>query len=91
MKIYCNTVGLPFSDKILTWEPKLFPEWKLYPNYEFWHKSVSTSTGFMKNTERQQMEPSVHLLPQFEDAVKKAMPYYEQLKSIRINPSKQVP
>ena len=25
---------------MLTWEPKVFPEWKQYPQYELWFQSI---------------------------------------------------
>ena len=86
MEVYCKSVGLPFSDKMVEWEPKkVFHDWKQYPMYEVWHKKVMDSTGFVKHTEKQ-MKSSADLLPEYRDAVKNALPYYEKLNSLRIIP-----
>ena len=89
--MYCRETRLPFSESMLTWEPKVFPEWKQYSNYESWFRSVMTSSGFVKHTGKQEKSSDSTLLPKLEVAVKKAMPYYQKLNSLRMVPVKQAP
>ena len=44
--MYCRETGLPFSEEMLSWEPKVFPQWKQYPQYHLWFQSVTHSSGF---------------------------------------------
>ena len=38
MEMYCREAGLPYTEDMLTWEPKVFPDWKQYPKYYIWHE-----------------------------------------------------
>ena len=63
----------------------MFPEWKQYPQYELWFQSVMHSRGFLKqHVEKQSRGPdSVELLPELQEAIDRAMPYYEKLNRLR--------
>ena len=80
MEMYCREAGLPYTEDMLTWEPKVFPDWKQYPKYYIWHENVTSSTGFKP---KKAGATEVTLLPEFLKAVEKAIPYYERLNSVR--------
>ena len=83
--MYCTQTGLPFSESMLTWEPKVFPEWQKYAKYEPWFETVMNSSGFMNETIKQK-DPSDKVLPEFELAARRALPYYNKLNSVRSVP-----
>ena len=78
MEMYCRETGLPFSENMLSWEPKVLPDWEQCPA---WYRGVMKSTGFEKAAGKSTVDPD--LLPEFQDAVKEALPYYEKLYSVR--------
>ena len=90
MEMYCRETGLPFSESMLTWEPKVFPEWKRYQNYKPWFESVITSSGFIKYSGKQP-NSSDKLLPELEVAAKKALTYYDKLNFLRNVPIIEAP
>ena len=79
MTTYCNATGLPYSDKMLTWKSREFPDWMDFPHYDAWHGKVMKSTGFVIEAESPQPQ-LCDLLPQFQEAAVKALPYYEVMK-----------
>ena len=91
MKLYCNATGLPFSEDMLTWEPREIPRWKQCPNYQEWHGEVMTSSGFKKDSPARYNTLRLEdLSPVFQEAVKHALPFYEKLHSVRTLPSSGV-
>ena len=86
MEAYCRSVGLPFSEQMLTWEPKAFPDWKQYSTYEYWHQGVMASTGFTKPTREHSQSDTDDLPPRLNDAAQNALPFYEKLMNVRITP-----
>ena len=85
--MYCSSTGLPFSEHMLTWEPNAFPEWKRTLFYEDFHNKVMASSGFIGISPAGSSEKSLEALPpDFQAAVKDAMPVYEKLYSVRTRP-----
>ena len=80
MQMYCGETGLPFSESMLSWEPKTLGEWDQSPA---WYQGVMRSTGFTKATEKSAAVSADHLPPEFQEAVKEALPFYEKLRSVR--------
>ena len=79
METYCRMSGLPFSEQMLEWEAKEFPEWTTCPYYQAWHGQVIASKGFEK---RDKPEMNVTcLLPELQDAIQRATPFFKQLHS----------
>lgn len=40
---WCDSVGLVRCDEALSWEPRMFPEWEVWPD---WMDTVKKSMGF---------------------------------------------
>ena len=65
----------------------MFPEWKQYPQYELLFQSIMHSRGFLKqHVEKQSRGDSVKLLPELQEAIDTAMPYYEKRNRLRRTP-----
>ena len=79
MSIYCNATGLPYSENMLKWKSREFPDWTDFPHSDAWHGKAINSTGFIIEAESHRPQLS-DLLPQFQEAVVKALPYYEVMK-----------
>ena len=90
---FCQTVGLPFSDKLLTWDwtdkipgncmmsQAVWEDHKLFG----WYDTCLNSTGFIKPKE--QLEKTVgeaEMTPEFKNMVVEALPYYEALRELRL-------
>ena len=87
MKLYCNATGLSFSEDMLTWEPKVFPRWKQCQDYELSHGDIIASTGFKKYSPSKYDTLRLEdLPPEYQEAVKHALPFYEKLHSVRALP-----
>ena len=84
--MYCRETGLPFSEEMLTWEPKVFPQWKQYPQYHLWFESVTHSSGFIKQDTEKASKPKVELQPGLQAAVERALPFYDKLYGVRCIP-----
>ena len=88
METYCSAIGLPFSEHMLTWEPKHFLAWKTKLFHEVLHNVVAESTGFIKQSPTGNSEKSLEALPlDFQAAVKDAIPVYEKLYNVRMVPN----
>ena len=87
MEMYCKATVLPFAEHMLTWEPKAFPEWKECMYYQAWHGKVIASSGFVKHVPRSSKTSLEDLPPEFQEAVKHALPFYEKLYSVRSVPN----
>ena len=85
MEAYCNATGLPFSENMLTWEPNQKLEWMGFDNDYVWHGKAIASSGFIVSKESSQPQMS-DLPPDFQEAVKKALPFYEIMHEDCIKP-----
>ena len=85
--MYCKTTGLPFTEHMLTWEPKTFPEWKECVYYKAWYGKVMASSGFVKHAARSTKTSLNDLPPEYQEAVKHALPFYEKLRRVRSVPN----
>lgn len=87
--MYCRTTGLPFAEHMLTWEPKVFPEWKECLRYQAWHGKVIASSGFVKRVPESSKASlkDLHVPSELQEAVKHALPFYEKLYSVRSVPT----
>ena len=84
--MYCRETGLPFTEEMLTWEPKVFPEWEMCPHYQLWFQSVMHSSGFIKQDTEKDSKPKVELQPAVQAALKRALPFYDKLYGYRCIP-----
>ena len=75
MENYCNATGLPFSENMLTWEQNK-PDWMKFKHNDVWHEEEVASSGFTVSQETPQPQMS-ELQLDFQEAVKKALPFYE--------------
>ncbi|XP_033117048.1 uncharacterized protein LOC117116988 [Anneissia japonica] len=86
---YCEAVGLPYSDKLLSWDCKPKVEWNmaqaiwdLEPIYN-WFSNSLTAGGFKKSLSKP--PPALKDLPKtVQECVEKSMPYYDKLNSFCI-------
>ncbi len=90
---FCHILGLPFSDKLLTWNwtdekpdnwmirNSLWEDHKIYG----WYDDCLHSTGFRKPTKAAKTDRKA-LEPEFVKMVEEALPYYEELRKLRIKP-----
>ena len=84
MEQYCSAVGLPFEESMLTWTPGVVKDWTLnFAHHQEWHGTAMMSSGFMKPKETQ---PEVNLPEDLEDAISKALPFYDFMYAYRIKP-----
>ena len=86
MEMYCKTTGLPFTKHMLTWESKAFPEWKECVHYQAWFGKVIASSGFTKHSPGSSETSLTDLPPEYQEAVKHALPFYEKLYRVRSVP-----
>ena len=84
LEFYCRRTGLPFSESMLSWEPKVLPEWTQSTGWEGFHKTVINSTGFQKHNPSQPIRPLEDLPMSYQEEVKKAQPCYEAMHKVRI-------
>ena len=87
MEMYCRTTGLPYAEHMLTWEPKVFAEWKECMHYQVWHGKVMASSGFVKHVPSNSKSSLKDLPSEIQEAVKSALPFYEKLYSVRRVPN----
>ena len=88
LNMYCNVTGLPFSEDMLTWEPKVFPRWKQCQGYEIYHGEVIASSGFKKYSPwRSNTLQLEDIPPAYQEALEDALPFYEKLHSVRTLPA----
>ncbi len=68
----CDSLGINFDDKMLSWKAGARKEDGIWARY--WYKNVHASTGF-KTYEKKEIE----LRPDLEELAQEAMPHYEKL------------
>lgn len=80
LSMYCNKVGIEFTDNMLTWEATLpNPDWLVW---EGWHDDAISCTGFRKPGENTK---TIDDLPsEIKQCVIQQMPYYEKLYALRL-------
>ena len=61
----------------------MIPEWE---QCSPWFDHIMASTGFVKPAGNSAEESLTDLLPEFQDAVKEAMPFYKKLNEVRRTP-----
>ena len=85
MQQYCCSTGLPFNDGMLTWTPGVVADWAKFWHYKVWHGAAMMSSGFMKPTVIQKQSDEAASLPrEVQDAVEKALPFYEAMYAVRM-------
>ena len=67
---------------MLSWEPKVLPEWTQSTGWEGIHKTVINSTGFKKHNTSLPIQPLEDLPKNYKEEVKKAQPFYEALHKV---------
>lgn len=87
MELYCRATDLPFSEDMLNWEPKFFPEWDKCTNAPVWHKGVTESSGFIKHSSSKSRASLNDLPLDFQQSVKNNLAFYEKLKSVSSRPT----
>lgn len=83
MEQYCCATGVPFDEDMLTWTPGVVEDWTQFAHYKDWHENAMMSSGFVKPTATQPAT-YVHLSEEVEDAVHKALPFYEAMYHARM-------
>jgi hypothetical protein len=68
----CKELGIPFDDKMLSWNAGAIKEDGIWA--EHWYANVHRSTGFKKHVKKE-----VYLSEELEELAKECMPFYEQL------------
>lgn len=71
----CNQLDIPFTERMLSWEPGPIPQDGVWAKY--WYKNVWESTGFTKQKTSDQKLPE-QLIGLYEESLK----YYELLKAV---------
>ena len=88
MEAYCDALGLPFDESILSWQPGPVPE--LASPWTGWTDDVQQSSGIRRRAKRS-APPEISSLPQeVQDTINEAMPIYDAMyarASARIPPS----
>ncbi|XP_033629425.1 uncharacterized protein LOC117291687 [Asterias rubens] len=90
---FCKILGLPFSDKLLTWDwtDEKPDNWmvrnSLWEDHKIhgWYDNCLHSTGFRKPTDAAKTDKKA-LEPEFVKMVEEALPYYEEIRKLRIKP-----
>ena len=75
----CETIGIPFYESMLSWEPGAIPEDGIWA--KDWYHNVHKSSGFGEYKVKEDEFPE-HLYPLLEEC----MPIYEELSSMAIQP-----
>ena len=70
----CDDLGIPFQQKMLSWEIGAIPEDGVWAKY--WYKNVHSSTGFARQKTSDRSLPT-----HCEELYIEALPYYEKLKN----------
>lgn len=82
---WCDAVGIPFRPEALSWEPGIQPQWKLWRD---WYERAATSTGFAAPVDGPPPEPTDDRL---REAIVAALPFYDEMRSVRITPASTRP
>lgn len=77
LTLFCNAVGITFSDKMLSWPPGPQPTDGVWSKY--WYDSVEGSTGFVAYKPKK-----VELTDELEALAESCMPYYRMLYKHRL-------
>ena len=91
MKCYCAETGLPYDKKMLTWSPGVVEDWTNNDIFEDWHWNAMYSSGFnvglLPQNEDNTPSSSESVPPEVDEAIQKALPYYElmQKKCIKLS------
>ncbi|XP_038076747.1 uncharacterized protein LOC119744733 [Patiria miniata] len=91
----CQILGLPFSDRLLTWDPidgkpsNWIMSSAMWEDCESlgWMNNCLRSTGFIKPAKQQNTDGEVGkypLTPEIEKMIEEALPYYQALWELRI-------
>jgi len=75
----CQNIDIPFSDKMLTWEPGPRKEDGIWAKY--WYESVHKSRSFIKPDKRECIIPET-----LNTLLEKAWYYYEALSEYKLKP-----
>jgi len=78
LALLCESLNIPFSENMLSWERGAIPEDGVWAKY--WYKNVHESTGFVK-----QSTSSRPLPKSCKSLYQEALPYYESLVKHTIN------
>jgi hypothetical protein len=77
LRILCDKLEIPFTDKMLSWEAGARPEDGIWAPH--WYSNVHSSTGFQPYIEKE-----VHLSEKLEILAEECTPYYELLRQYAI-------
>lgn len=86
MRAYCTAIGLPFDATALTWAAGARPEWQRSAR---WHRDASESTCFAEPTNRDRYSLASH--PDVRRFVARHQPFYEELRSHKLQPEASEP
>ncbi|WP_433338055.1 sulfotransferase family protein [Spirillospora sp. CA-294931] len=81
VRAYCARMRIPFHADALAWRPGVRKEWLLTRK---WHQDVSASSGF--GVARAKAYPAVTASPVLSGYLRRALPYYEELRAHRVRP-----
>ncbi|SNT25480.1 hypothetical protein SAMN05421640_2977 [Ekhidna lutea] len=76
----CEVLGIPFENKMLSWEKGAIPEDGSWAKY--WYRNVHNSTGFVKQKTSERPLPD-HCKELYEEA----LPYYDKLRKFKTSSS----
>ena len=91
MKRYCAETGLPYDKKMLTWSPGVVEDWTFNEFFEDWHWNAMYSSGFnvglLPRNNDNVLSSTESFPPEVDEAIQKALPYYElmQKKCIKLS------
>ena len=78
MQHYCESTGLPYNKKMLTWTPGVVEDWALLPERELWHSDAMYSSGFNSGVYTEQAKPESFPAAMHEE-IQREMPHYEAM------------
>ena len=86
MKRYCAETGLPYGKKMLIWSPGVVEDWTEFEYFKVWHWNAMYSSGFnvglLPRNEDNAPSSTESVPAEVDEAIKKAMPYYELMKKL---------
>ena len=84
MEHYCKGTGLPFDEKMLTWQPCEFQEWLSYKYHKEFFGTAMASSGFLKP--RSHSTTVGDLSKEAQDVYREVLPFYEAMYRERFQP-----
>ena len=84
MEHYCKETGLPFEERMLTWEPGEVKDWKTYKYSHVFKETAMKSSGFIKPQEKPECGSVEHLSKEAQELIQEMLPYYEAMYSERV-------